>query len=182
MTLLFIGVLLWIAPHYFKRVTPDLRASMGDKGKLVVTLLLVLSIVLMVLGYRAADFVDVWTPPSWAVHINNTLMVIALYLTSPGPKKGAIFYKLRHPMLLGFGLWAIAHLLVNGDQASILLFGGMLFWAVSQAMLINRAEPDWTPNPKGRIVKDIMFLAISVLLLGVIGYVHSLIGPSPFPG
>jgi hypothetical protein len=48
--------------------------------------------------------------------------------------------------------------------------------------VINRAEPDWQPGPKGTIVKDGLFLAASLGLLAVIGYIHGLIGPSPFPG
>ena len=32
-------------------------------------------------------------------------------------------------MLWGIGLWAVAHLLANGDQASLLLFGGMAILA-----------------------------------------------------
>ncbi len=107
-------------------------------------------------------------------------MLLALYFTSPGPSKGAIFYKMRHPMLFGFSLWAIAHLLVNWDPASFVLFGGLLIWALVEMVVINRAEPDWTPNPKGSIAKDGMFFVASVVLLAVIGYVHGLVGPSPF--
>ncbi|OUS38254.1 hypothetical protein A9Q94_02840 [Rhodobacterales bacterium 56_14_T64] len=182
MTLLVIGILLWIGAHLFKRVAPDMRASMGDKGKGLVALALVGSVVLMVLGYRSMDFIPVWEPAPFLKHINNLAVLFALYLTSPGPTKGAIFYKMRYPMLVGFKLWAAAHLLVNGDLASIILFGGLLAWGVIEVIVINRSEPNWTPNPKGTIAKDAMFFAISILLLAVIGYIHGLVGPSPFPG
>jgi len=182
MTLLVLGILLWIGAHLFKRVAPDMRTSIGDKGKGLVALALVGAVVLMVLGYRSMDFIPVWEPAPFLKHINNLAMVFALYLTSPGPSKGAIFYKMRHPMLVGFKLWAAVHLLVNGDLASITLFGGMLAWGVIEVIVINRSEPNWTPNPKGTIAKDAMFFAISILLLGVIGYIHGLVGPSPFPG
>ncbi len=182
MTLLVLGILLWIAAHLFKRVAPDMRASLGEKGKGLVALALVGSIVLMVLGYRSMDFIPVWEPAPFLTHINNLAVLIALYLTSPGPSKGAIFYKMRHPMLAGFRLWAAAHLLVNGDLASIILFGGLLFWGLIEVIAINRAEPNWTPNPKGTIAKDVMFLGISVILLVIIGYIHGLVGPSPFAG
>jgi len=182
MTLLVLGILLWIGAHLFKRVAPDMRTSIGDKGKGLVALALVGAVVLMVLGYRSMDFIPVWEPAPFLKHINNLAMVFALYLTSPGPSKGAIFYKMRHPMLAGFKLWAAVHLLVNGDLASIILFGGMLAWGVIEVIVINRSEPNWTPNPKGTIAKDAMFFAISILLLGVIGYIHGLVGPSPFPG
>ncbi|MCD9148243.1 NnrU family protein [Pseudophaeobacter flagellatus] len=182
MTLLVLGILLWWVAHLFKRLAPGIREPMGNKGKGLVAVALVASIVLMVLGYRSAESYDLALFPPFLQHINNLLMLIALYFTSPGPSKGAIFYKMRHPMLTGFALWAVAHLLVNWDPASFVLFGGLLAWALAEMAVINRAEPNWTPNPKGSIAKDAMFLVASVVLLVVIGYVHGMVGPSPFPG
>ncbi|OIQ45093.1 MAG: hypothetical protein BM558_05365 [Roseobacter sp. MedPE-SW] len=182
MTLLVLGILLWWGAHLFKRLAPGMRASMGDKGKGLVAIAIVASVVLMVLGYRSAESFELGLYPPFLRHINNLLVLLALYFTSPGPSKGAIFYKMRHPMLFGFSLWAIAHLLVNWDPASFVLFGGLLIWALVEMVVINRAEPDWTPNPKGSIAKDGMFLVASVVLLAVIGYVHGMIGPSPFSG
>lgn len=182
MALLVLGILLWWGGHMFKRLAPDARASLGGKGKGITALAIVAGIVLMVIGYRATDFIYVWAPPSFMVHINNLLVLIAIYMMSPAPKKGALLSGMRHPMLTGFALWAIAHLLVNGDLASIVLFGGMLLYVPVQMMLINRAEPQWTPGPKGSIAKDGMFFVASIVLLAVIGYIHGLIGPTPFPG
>jgi len=182
MALLVLGILLWWGAHMFKRLAPASRASLGDKGKGIVALGIVLGIVLMVLGYRATEFIYVWAPPTFMVHINNLLVLIAIYMMSPAPKKGALLSGMRHPMLTGFAFWALAHLLVNGDLASIVLFGGLLLYVPVQIMLINKAEPNWTPGPKGSIAKDGMFFVGSIILLGVIGYIHGLIGPSPFPG
>ena len=182
MALLILGLLLWWGGHLFKRLAPDMRASMGNAGRGVVALVLVAGIVLMVLGYRGMEFIHVWAPPSFMVHINNLLVLIAIYMMSPAPKKGALLNGMRHPMLAGFKLWAVAHLLVNGDLASIILFGGLLAWAVAEVIVINRSEPEWQPGPKGTLAKDGMFFLASIVLLAVIGYVHGLIGPSPFPG
>ena len=182
MALLILGLLLWWGGHLFKRLAPDMRASMGNAGRGVVALVLVAGIVLMVLGYRGMEFIHVWAPPSFMVHINNLLVLIAIWMMSPAPKKGALLNGMRHPMLAGFKLWAAAHLLVNGDLASIILFGGLLAWAVAEVIVINRSEPDWQPGPKGTLAKDGMFFLASIVLQAVIGYVHGLIGPSPFPG
>lgn len=181
MTLLILGVALWMAAHFFKRAMPEQRAAMGDKGKGLVTLGIVASIVLMVIGYRAAPFINVWYPPSFMVHINNLLVLLAIWMMSPAGKKGLILNKVRHPMLAGFKAWAFAHLLVNGDLASIILFGGLLAWAVIEVIVINKAEPDWTPGAPGTLAKDAMFLAASVVLLVIIGMIHGWLGPWPFP-
>ncbi|MBM1634668.1 NnrU family protein [Sulfitobacter mediterraneus] len=180
MILLFLGLALWVAAHFYKRALPAQRAALGDKGKGFVALAIGLSIVLMIFGYRMWDGTFFWGRTSALTGINNLLMVAALYFVSPGPSKGAIFYKMRHPMLTGFSLWAVAHLLVNGDTPSLVLFGGLLVWALAEMVVINRAEPGWTPPQKGSIAKDAMFLAISLVLLVVIGFVHSWLGYNPF--
>ncbi|WP_323776734.1 NnrU family protein [Leisingera sp.] len=182
MALLILGLLLWWGGHLFKRLAPEARAAMGNGGRGAVALVLAAGVVLMVLGYRSTGFTHVWAPPSFMVHINNLMVLIAIYMMSPAPKKGALLNGMRHPMLAGFKLWAAAHLLVNGDLASIILFGGLLAWAVAQVIVINRTEPAWQPRPKGSIAKDAMFFAASIVLMGVIGYLHGMIGPSPFPG
>ncbi|MEL6620437.1 MAG: NnrU family protein [Pseudomonadota bacterium] len=180
--ILVLGVALWWAAHLFKRIAPARRASMGDAGKGAVAAALALSIILMVVGYRAVEFVPVWYPPAWTVHANNLAMLIAIYMLSPAPKRGRLLQGMRHPMLTGFGIWAAAHLLVNGDAASILMFGGLLAWAIVTPRIINAAEPEWQPATGGSYAKDGMFLVGSVILLGLIGWVHNWLGVWPFPG
>jgi len=51
-------------------------------------------------------------------------LLLAAYL--PGRIKAAV----KHPMLAAVKAWALAHLLVNGMLADVLLFGGFLAWAV----------------------------------------------------
>lgn len=180
-SLLILGLALWWGAHLFRRVAPQPRAAMGEAGKGVMAVLVVLSIVLMVIGYRATPFIAVWTPPSFTIHINNLLVLIAIWMMSPAGTKGRILHKMRHPMLGGIHAWSIAHLLVNGDLASIILFGGLFLWALVQIKVINRAEPDWTPGPVGTYGKDAMFFVGSVVLLAVIGYIHGWLGYWPFP-
>ena len=59
MTLLILGLLLWVGAHYFKRLAPDARAKMANQGKAVVALLVFAALVLMIIGYRGADFIPV---------------------------------------------------------------------------------------------------------------------------
>lgn len=184
MTLLIIGLILWTAAHYFKRLVPGPRAALGNAGKGIAALAIIGSVVLMVLGYKAADYIAVWSPPTFMVHINNLLMLLALWVYGSSAAKGAKAwpaYKLRHPQLVGFKIWAFAHLLVNGDLASVLLFGGLLAWAVGSVILINKAEPDWTPPaPAGRATY-IRLAVISLVLFAIITGVHIWAGVSPFP-
>ncbi len=174
---LVIGVALWAYSHLMKRVTPGFRAGLGDgPGKGVAAVLALLAIGLMIYGYKTAEVVDLWYPPEFMRHINNLLMVIAVILVNLGHSRGVMRTWLRHPMLGAVKVWALAHLLVNGDLASLVLFGGLLAWAVVDMILINRMERGWVRPAKGPVVNDVIYLVISVLLVGVIGYVHAWLG------
>ena len=85
-------------------------------------------------------------------------------------------------MLAGAVVWAVAHLLVNGDSVSIVLFGGMGVWALAQMWLINRAEPDYTPWEGGTIAGDLRLAAISAVVFAVIAGIHTWLGYFPFGG
>ena len=119
MTLLIFGNILWIIAHTFKRLLPNFRNSLGNAGKGVVAFLIIISLVLMILGYRSAEYIGVWTPPQFFLHINNLMMVAAVFVFAIGHTKGRLRGRLRHPMLTSVKIWALAHLLVNGDLASI---------------------------------------------------------------
>ena len=177
-----LGVLLWTSAHYFKRLAPDMRASLGNPGKGIVAVLLVGAIVLMVIGYKAADDVLLWDLGGWAFNVNNALMLMAVAFFGTGNSKSRLRENIRHPMLTGFLVWVVAHLLVNGDLASLVLFGGLGLWALGSIALINRAEPDYEPWQGGTRQGDIRLVMISVVVFAVIVGVHYLIGPSPFPG
>lgn len=182
MTLLILGLILWIGAHFFNRVMPEARARMGDKGKALMALVMATGIVLMVIGYRGAGEIYVWSPPGWGIHATSLLMLIAVVLLGMGHGKSHLRGVLRHPMLAGVRVWAAAHLLVNGDLASIVLFGGMFLWATAEVLVLNRAEPDWTRPEPGNLMGDIRLAVISIVLFAALAGVHYWLGYPVFPG
>lgn len=179
MTLLVLGLLLWSGGHFLKRYAPGPRARMGDAGKGLVALLSVLGIVAMVYGYRAADYLPVWNPPGFLVHVNNLLMVIVFYLFGVGAAKGTTAGWLRHPQLTAVTVWAVAHLLVNGDVASMVLFGGMFVWAVAEVLVINRSQP-WDRPAAVSVKGDAKALGIGIVILAIVAAIHIWLGVNPF--
>ncbi len=183
MTLLIAGVALWWTAHLFKRVAPVPRARLGDPGQGLVALLIVVSVVLMVLGYRIANGAVYWgRDPMW-VGINNLLVLLAFYFYAASAAKGAKIWlgtKVRHPQLAGFSIWAIAHLLVNGDVPSFILFGGLLVWAVVEILLINAQEGLWVRPPRAPFKKEIVAVIITLIVVTVVMAIHYALGVTPW--
>ncbi|WP_412507987.1 NnrU family protein [Roseovarius sp. SYSU LYC5161] len=181
MVYLFLGLFLWSAGHFFKRLAPDMRASMGLAGKGVAALVILGGLVLMVIGYQRAEFINLWFPPGWTVHLNNLLMLLAVFVYGMSMTKGRLRGAMRHPQLTAVKIWAVAHLLVNGDLASVILFGGLLIWAVIEVIMINRSEVRVRLEP-GPAKRDLVLVAVTLVLFGVITWLHNWLGVWPFPG
>lgn len=185
MTLLMLGLVLWAAAHMTKRLAPGLRGAMqdrlGDAAKGVIAGALLVAMALMVIGYRGADGAIHWGPTPATTGINNLMMLAAVALFGAGGAKSRLAARLRHPMLTGVVVWAAAHVLVNGDTPSFVLFGGLALWALAAMALINRAEPQFRP-PAGSLAGDIRLAAVSVVVFAVIAGLHSWLGHFPFGG
>ncbi len=177
---LILGVALWSGAHYFKRLAPDVRAPMGEKGKGIVAVAILASVVLMVVGYRGAEVTVLWSPPAFLTHVNNLLMLLAFYLYAASGMKTRITARIRHPQLTAVKAWAVGHLLVNGDLASVILFGGLLAWAVGSVILINKATPRPAPPAPAPMGKEIGAAVGAVVVMGVVALIHTWLGYYPF--
>ncbi len=183
MTLLTIGILLWVLSHTMKRIAPGPRASLGDpRGKALMAIMALAGIVLMVIGYRGMDTIPVYTPLPGMGHLNNLLMLISLFFFAmAGMKPGVTNTIVRHNMLTGMLIWALAHLLVNGDLASIILFGSMALYSLLSMVLISRAVP-WERPARGPILTDVKAAVGAVVLYAIIAGIHIWLGHNPFLG
>ncbi len=185
--LLILGVGLWISAHMYKRVAPAQRATltdwMGEGAKGVFAVLIVTGLVLMWFGWRAIgpmDYVFLWSVPPWMGHLNNLAVLVSFYVFGIGMAKGALSQKIRHPMLLGVLIWALAHLVVNGDLAGVILFGGMAAWAAASIALINARQPEWTPPARKPGPRDAVAAGIVLVVYVVVGLIHLWLGVNPF--
>lgn len=180
MIYLLLGLALWWGAHLFKRIAPDLRARLGSPGKGIIAVILVVSIWLMSKGYGQVDGPFYWGRSAALVGINNLLMLLSVYLFAASGAKTALARRMRHPMLGAVKVWALAHILVNGDLASFILFGGLLAWAVDEVIVINKAEPDWTPPEPAPRDKEIKAVVIALVVYAVIAGVHYWLGYPAF--
>lgn len=170
MTLLVLGLVLFLGMHSVSILAPawrDAQAARNEKAwKGVYTLVSLVGFALLVYGYGLArqSPVVVYAPPTWLRHLALLLLVpvfpvlLAAYL--PGRIKTAV----KHPMLVATKLWAVAHLLANGNLADVLLFGGFLAWAVADRISLKRrvvrAIPGAPPGPANDAIAVVGGLAL----------------------
>jgi uncharacterized membrane protein len=176
---LILGVLLWSGAHLFKRVAPDARAAMGDKGKGLVALALLAAVVLMVIGYRGAEGTYFYGRTPALVGINNLLMILSVYMFAVSGLQTKLAQYVRHPQLTGVKLWAVAHLLVNGDTPSFVLFGGILAWAVVEIILLNR-QTEWSKPGPAPMAKEIRAVIGTLVIYAGLVLIHKGLGYIPY--
>ena len=136
MTLLILGIILFIGVHMIRVVVPGFRQAMiaklgrGGWGGLH-SVMSIGSLAVLVWGYAAAPIVNLWFPPMGMNHLTVTLMLFASICLGAGLlPAGHIAMKTKHPVVLAVKIWALAHLLSNGDLRSVLLFVAFLAWGV----------------------------------------------------
>ena len=177
MTILIVGLVVFIANHLFVTFRGARAAAIGRLGKpLYHTLFGIVSLVglaLIVWGfadYRASGLIPVWTPPAFMRHITVGLMLIASILIAAYLIPSHIKARAKHPLLAAVKVWAFAHLLSNGDLGGMILFGALLAWAV-YAFVTAKHRTDVTPPvaPRGW-TNDVAVLIAGIAIFLALGY------------
>ena len=185
MVWLVVGVALWAAVHLLRGVVPALRTRLvGAIGegpyKGVFSLLLIAAIVAIVLGWRATVPSPVYEPPAWGPAVTGNLLIIGMLLFFGGRFSSLISRNVRHPQLAGVAVWGLAHLFANGDDRSLVLFGGIGLWAIAEIAVINRREGAWERPERKSLRTELRPLAIGLGGYAVLIFAHEfLFGVSP---
>lgn len=147
MLLLILGLVVFFTIHLVPTV-PDLRQGLvsrfGETAfKAAFGIVALLGLVLIVVGYHKLQLMPgknpvLWDPPQWTRHVAFLLMVPAMILLVAAFVPSRIRTAVKHPMLAAVKIWALAHLVANGDLGSLLLFGGFLAFAVYDRISLKR--------------------------------------------
>lgn len=185
MLLLVLGLALFLGAHLFTRVRgarAGLIASFGEGPyKIGYSLLSLAGLVLIVLSWQAAPYLVLWSPPNWTRHLSILLMWPAFVLIVSTYLPGHIRARAKHPMLAAVKLWATAHLISNGDLASLVLFGSLLAWAVIARIALKRAERiEGRRIPPASWQNDVIAVVIGTALYGLFGtFLHPMLIGKP---
>jgi uncharacterized membrane protein len=185
MTLLIIGIAVFLGMHLvpaFQPVRQRLIDALGDSGyRLLFSIVSLLGLVLIVWGFARAPVVQLWSPPHWTRYVAMVLMLPVFVLIIAAYVPGEIKARLKHPFLIAIKTWALAHLIANGDLASVILFGSFLAFAVVDRIALKHrpAVPALPMSDRGR--NDLIAVVGGLLLYVVfLVWLHPLlIGTSP---
>ncbi len=189
MLLLIVGLILFLGLHLIRTFAPGFRAAMvarlGVVGwKVLHGVCAVMSVSLVAYGYHVAPVINVWFPPLGMNHLTVTLMLLATICIMAGLlPAGQIVAKTKHPMVLAIKIWALSHLLSNGDLRSIILFAAFLAWGVILRISYKRRDRAGETAPRAFVsVKyDLYAVILGVAVWAAITFkLHEiLIGVAP---
>lgn len=176
MTLLIVGLVLFLGIHLLPTLPAQrarLIAWLGQGPyKILFSVVSLAAFFLIVYGKAGAPFIELWQPPTWGRHLTLLLMLFAFIILVAAYVPCNMRRKLKHPMLVAIKVWAVGHLLANGDLASVLLFGSFLAFAVYDRISVKRRGVV-TDTGARSVMLDVLVVVIGVSLYAVVVLNHA---------
>jgi uncharacterized membrane protein len=133
----------------------------------------IVALVLIIAGWRTAAFVPVYDPPAWGAYANFALTLVAFILVGIFLFRGRMRQTLRFPMGFAVMFWGTGHLLANGDVRSLILFGGLMAYAVLHVGL--GLAQGLRPSPVVRDGHDLLSVLAGIALYGLMTQLHAVL-------
>ncbi len=181
--MLIAGLVLFVGIHLVP-ASPTLRAkavrAAGLNGyKAAFSVVSVLGLVLICVGYARTPYEPIFTPSETARLVLPVGMAMAFVLMACAYAPGRIRRLVRHPMMASVLIWSVLHLFANGDLASNVLFGTFAVWSVA-AILSAMQRGQKLGDDRVRPWADLIATAIGLIVFGIVFFSHAwLFGVSP---
>jgi len=188
MTLLIVGLILFIGSHSVSIVSSSLRERIVSRIGVIAwqalySLIAIAGFIMIVHGFESARHTSaiLYQPPFWMRHVTLLLMLFVFPLLLATYLPGRIKSATKHPMLAATKLWAFAHLLANGSLADLVLFGSLLAWAVIDRISLKRRTALPVPGAPASRFNDVLAIVLGTgLYVGFLFGLHrALFGVSP---
>lgn len=194
MMLLIVGLMIFLGLHLIP-TSPEVRDALRNRFgagpyKAFFSIVSLIGFAIIVLGYHKMQLNPgknpvLWDPPTWTRHIALLLMLPAMIFLVASQIPSRIRTAVKHPLLIAIKTWALAHLLANGDVASLLLFGAFLAFAVyDRISLKKRGDVGALDAAKPTSpINDVIVVGVGLALYAALLYGgHQwLIGVAPLP-
>lgn len=170
------------------RLRGSLRDQLGERGFLAVySLTALVTFAWFLVAYVHAPTIILWPRQSWMALIPVVVMPLAAVLlvagystpnpTAVGMERTAraddpapgILRVTRHPVMWAIGLWAISHVIANGDLRSLVFFGGFAGLSLGGTVLIDRKKQLALGSNWSRLAEVTSNLPFAALIAGRTG-------------
>lgn len=183
MRILVAGLIIFFAVHSVSIVNEGWRdrmlARIGEgPWKVLYSLAASIGFILMLWGYGLArqESAMLFFAPHWLRHLAMLLLLPVFPLLLAAYLPGRIKTLARHPMLIATLLWSVAHLLVNGRLADVLLFGAFFLWAGLDLYSMRKRTPRAVLCAPVSKINDIIVLVLGLVLYGLfVVWLHRLL-------
>jgi uncharacterized membrane protein len=182
MIILTVGIVIFFAVHAIpisQSARTSLVSRLGEnRFKGVFALFSIAGFAAIIISMKNAPFSPVWNPPSWSVGAANLLMPVAFCLLVAAYVPNNFRHVIRNPMLAATLLWALTHLLSNGDLASIMLFASFGIFAIVDMVSVNKRADKPTMSRKS-LYFDVLTIGIGLTTFWTVRYFHGAIFGAP---
>lgn len=182
---LLMAAAFWFATHNglaSGMMRARLVAGLGANGfRIFYSILSVLALVLLARASGAAEAIPLWTAPAWLRLLLALIMLPAFlffaagFLRNPtavggealaGQQIRGIQRITRHPMLWSFAIWALVHVIGNGDLASLIFFGTFAISALIGMSSIDRKLAARSPEAAAKLRNETSILPFGAIMAG----------------
>ncbi|MCB1503896.1 MAG: NnrU family protein [Hyphomicrobiaceae bacterium] len=187
MIAMIIGLVAFFTIHLIP-TSPEMRKGLVDRFgegpyRIAFSIGSFIALIVIVLGYHKLQVMTgknpvLWEPPLALRHVTLGLMLPAMWLLVAAYVPSKLRTMVKHPMLAAVKVWALAHLLANGDMGSIILFGSFLIWAVYDRISVKKRGGGRGPlgEKQGSLIGDAVVIVVgSALYLFMLQYGHQLL-------
>jgi len=178
MTFLIFGIILFIAIHLLPTFSRQRKLLINRLGHIpylaLFSAISLIAFLLIIYGYKEAEATIIWQPFAFGQTLSLAVMPIAFILLAAAYLKTHIRAKLKHPMLIGTAIWAIAHLTTNGSAPSAILFGSFLLYAIAD-IIMAKPRPNLIPSGTPSIIHDVIAATLGLIFYAAVLYGHGLL-------
>jgi len=179
MLIISLGLAIWITIHLFPSVAPNKKElitnRLGNNAyQGIFALLILIGLGLIIYGWRNTVPSDIYNPV-YAIRHPAMLLVVCgfILMAAANFPTSRINRFIRHPQLSGVLLWAIAHLLMNGDSRSVTVFSALAIWCVVSIFTINRRDGKWIkPEKTSEWGQEVLILFGAIIVSAIVVFLH----------
>ncbi len=173
------GLLIWVVAHLFPSVFSAQRQKLishigSNPYQGLFAILIIASLVLIVLGWRNTVPEQIYLPAA-QLRLPSVFLTVVGFVVMVGANFPATRLKfiIRHPQLTGVLIWALAHLLMNGDSRSLLVFSVIGLWCTVSMFTISRRDGEWRkPAKAASWGQELIMLTVGLIVAATAMYFH----------